>query len=66
MAKILKYLIIGLLFIFIPGCQPKQIELTPSPVINKTPTVKSEVSPLKFASIPMDNRLKMLEGWTML
>lgn len=41
---------------------------TPTLAVPPTPavTVNPNIKPLVFAAIPMDNRLKMLEGWTML
>ncbi len=56
-----------LLIIFITGCQfVSPPESTPVPTAPPEPTVNPAMKPLVFASIPMDNRLKMLEGWSML
>ncbi len=62
----IKLLIFFFLFIIIiAGCQ-KPLSQTPTPSAVPISTPKEDVKPLIFAAIPMDNRLKMLEGWTML
>lgn len=56
-----------LLILFITGCRfGPPPEATPVPTALPKPTVNPAMKPLVFASIPMDNRLKMLEGWSML
>lgn len=57
-----------LLIIVITGCRsgPPAGEATPVPSVSPGPTINVNMKPLVFASIPMDNRLKMLEGWSML
>ena len=58
-------ILLMMLIIIVSGCDNKTKEATPT-AEPETPTPTSEVRPLIFASIPMDNRLKMLEGWTLL
>ncbi|MEQ8190487.1 MAG: PhnD/SsuA/transferrin family substrate-binding protein, partial [Candidatus Eremiobacterota bacterium] len=56
-----------LLIVLITGCRTgPPVVSTPVPSVPAKPSVNSTMKPLVFASIPMDNRLKMLEGWSML
>lgn len=67
MLKTFKIFIILGIFIIFSGCQPWSASPTPTTVPVKKPTEEiTAVKPLIFASIPMDNRLKMLDGWTLL
>jgi len=60
---VLLYLCI--ILIITSGCRKEMPpQSTPSPTIIAKPTIAKK--PLKFAAIPMDTRLKMLEGWTLL
>lgn len=54
-----------LLIIIITGCRVGPPPAA-TPVASPRPTIDPSMKPLVFASIPMDNRLKMLEGWSML
>ncbi len=63
----IKLLIFFFFFTVIAGCQKPVSQIpTPSSVPDNISTPVEHVEPLIFAAIPMDNRLKMLEGWTML
>jgi phosphonate transport system substrate-binding protein len=63
-----KIIYISFLLIIITGCRlgPPPDVTTPVPAVSPEPAIDVNMKPLVFASIPMDNRLKMLEGWSML